>query len=86
MNVFGFIGVASLTLGFLMFWFRHPASRVFCGLGKIVFCVFRGIKPVNDLVHFVYDERKGPTRFAILGTVFVVQGIFALALAAALKG
>ena len=58
MNVFGFMGVVLLTLGFLMFWFRDPASRVFCRLGKFVFDVFRWIKPVNALVNFVYDEQK----------------------------
>ena len=85
MNVFGFIGVASLTLGFLMFWFRDRASRVFCRLGKFVFYVFCWIKPVNALVNFVYDEQKGPVRFGILGTIFIAQGGFALGLAAAFK-
>lgn len=75
-----FIGAGSILIGIIMVVLRHPIAIAFCRLGKFVFFIFRPIKPINALVNFVYDEKKGPSRFSLLGLVFVAQGAFLLLL------
>ncbi|BDS07332.1 hypothetical protein NT6N_23720 [Oceaniferula spumae] len=63
-----------------MILFRGIGGRIFCKIGKFVFCIFSLIKPIKRLVDMVYDESKAPFRFLILGGVFVVQGVLLIVL------
>ena len=86
MNPLVFLGAGSVLVGLVMVILRRPVSTVFCRLGKFVFFIFRPIKPINDLVNFVYDETKAPRLFVLLGLVFLVQGFLLLILAFYLRG
>jgi hypothetical protein len=63
-----------------MLLLRNPISVAFCRLGKFVYYIFRPIKPINALVNAVYDEKRAPRRFSLLGLVFVAQVVFILLL------
>lgn len=86
MHALVFLGAGSVLVGLVMVMLRHPVSTVFCRLGKFVFFIFRPIKPINDLVNFVYDEKKAPKIFILLGLVFLMQGVVVLLLAYYLSG
>lgn len=77
-------GLVSLVLGVVMVWFRHSAGIAFHRLNKkLLQDYFEGLDspPPRWFANLfeMGDERVVPRRFALVGVVFICQGIALLA-------